>query len=109
MVTAQTHKVRIRCIQCSDGVELNSSGDWIVEELAEAAGLLEQCSRKIKNMPVKWNVADMGRVDSAEMVLLIRHYDASLMPQVSDLIYFIVTRLCCSWYCLVIFIQASPY
>ena len=64
MVTAQTQKARICCIQCSDGVELNSSGDWIVEELAEAAGILERFSRKIRSKSVKWNVADMGRVDA---------------------------------------------
>ena len=75
MVTAQTQKARISCIQSSDGVELNSSGDWIVEELAEAAGILERFSKKVSSMPVKWNVTDIGRVDSAGMVLLIQHYD----------------------------------
>lgn len=54
---------------------LKSFGDWTIDALRDAAGILEQFSRASRNVSIQWDVSDVGSVDSAGMMLFIRSYD----------------------------------
>ena len=54
---------------------LKSSGDWTLETLKDTANTLDEISRTNRNVHIRWEVADVGRVDSAGMMLFIRSYN----------------------------------
>jgi len=54
---------------------LTSSGDWTIHTLKDAAAGLDEIIRASRNVSIRWDVSEVGRVDSAGMVLLIRAYD----------------------------------
>jgi ABC-type transporter Mla MlaB component len=76
MQLIQSQKARIRWLKSTDGVILlKSSGDWTIDALQNAAGMLEQFSREMRNVSIQWDVSDVGSVDSAGMMLFIHYYD----------------------------------
>ncbi|MBW1749317.1 MAG: hypothetical protein JRJ37_01175, partial [Deltaproteobacteria bacterium] len=44
---------------------LKSSGDWTLDTLKDTANTLDEISRTNRNVHIRWEVADVGRVDSA--------------------------------------------
>jgi len=56
-------------------VIFKSSGDWTIDALRDAAGMLEHFSKASRNVSIQWDVSDVGRVDSAGMMLFIHYYD----------------------------------
>jgi len=54
---------------------LKSSGDWTLDTLKDTANTLDEISRTNRNVHIRWEVADVGRVDSAGMMLFIRSYN----------------------------------
>lgn len=76
MQLIQSQKARIRLLKSTDEVILlKSSGDWTIDALRDAARTLEQFSRETRNVSIQWDVSDVGRVDSAGMMLFIHYYD----------------------------------
>ena len=76
MQLIQSQKALVRWLKSTDGVILlKSSGDWTIDALRDAAGMLEQFSREMRNVSIQWDVSDVGRVDSAGMMLFIHYYD----------------------------------
>lgn len=57
------------------GILLKSSGDWTIDTLKDIAGALDEISRTNRNVSIRWEVSDVGRVDSAGMMLFIRSYN----------------------------------
>ena len=54
---------------------VKSSGDWTLDTLKDTANTLDEISRTNRNVHIRWEVADVGRVDSAGMMLFIRTYN----------------------------------
>ena len=54
---------------------LQSFGDWTIDALRDAAGMLEQFSGTSRNVSIQWDVSDVGSLDSAGMMLFIHYYD----------------------------------
>ncbi len=76
MQLIQSQKAQIRRLKSTDGVILlKSSGDWTIDALRDAAGMLEHFSMASRNVSIQWDVSDVGRVDSAGMMLFIHYYD----------------------------------
>jgi len=76
MQSTRSQKARIQWLKSTDGVILlKSFGDWTIDALRDAAGILEQFSRTSSNVSIQWDVSDVGSVDSAGMMLFIHHYD----------------------------------
>ena len=66
-------------IHHADGVtKLKSSGDWTVHALKGVAGIMQQLRRIKRNIPIQWDVSEVGKVDSTGMMLFIRSYDVIL-------------------------------
>jgi len=67
---------RLQWLKNTEGeIILKSSGDWTINTLQDASGILEQYSGASHNLSVQWDVSDVGRIDSAGMMLFIHHYD----------------------------------
>ena len=76
MQLIQSQKAQIRRLKSTDGVILlKSSGDWTIDALRDAAGMLEHFSMASRNVSIQWDVSDVGRIDSAGMMLFIHYYD----------------------------------
>lgn len=76
MQPTQSQMARIQWFNKTDGViKLKSSGDWTINTLRDVTKILEQFSREHRNVSVHWYVSDVGRVDSAGMMLFIHYYD----------------------------------
>ena len=78
MQSTRSQKARIRRLKSPNGdgvILLKSSGDWTIDGLRDAAETLEDLSRTARNVSIQWDVSDVGRVDSAGMMLFIRYYD----------------------------------
>jgi len=78
MQSTRSQKARIRRLKTPDGdgvILLKSFGDWTIDGLRDAAETLEDLSRTDRNVSIQWDVSDVGRVDSAGMMLFIRYYD----------------------------------
>jgi phospholipid/cholesterol/gamma-HCH transport system permease protein len=76
MQSTQSQKAQIRRSKSTDGViMLKSFGDWTINALRDAAGMLEHFSTATRNVSIQWDVSDIGRVDSAGMMLFIHYYD----------------------------------
>jgi len=76
MQLIQSQKAQIRQLKSTDGVILlKSSGDWTIDVLRDAAGMLEHFSRTSRNVSIQWDLSHVGRVDSAGMMLFIHYYD----------------------------------
>ncbi|MCK5508193.1 MAG: ABC transporter permease [Desulfobacterales bacterium] len=76
MQSTRSQKARIQWLKSTDGVILlKSSGDWTINALRDAAGILEQFSRANRNVSIQWDVFNVGKVDSAGMMLFIHYYD----------------------------------
>ena len=76
MQLIQSQKAQIQRLKSTDGVILlKSSGDWTIDALRDAAGMLEHFSMASRNVSIQWDVSDVGRVDSAGMMLFIHYYD----------------------------------
>ena len=61
--------------QDNGDILLKSSGDWTIDSLKDTAGALDEISRANRNVSIRWEVSDVGRVDSAGMMLFIRSYN----------------------------------
>ncbi len=59
----------------NDSVVLKSTGDWETNRIGDAAKMLEKFSRRSQNLAIKWDVSDIGVVDSSGMMLFIHYYD----------------------------------
>jgi phospholipid/cholesterol/gamma-HCH transport system permease protein len=76
MPSNQSQKARLQQLENADGVTIfKSSGDWLINTLQDVTRTLEQYSRKNDNVSIQWDVSDVGRIDSAGMMLFIQHYD----------------------------------
>ncbi|MEA1866957.1 MAG: MlaE family lipid ABC transporter permease subunit [Thermodesulfobacteriota bacterium] len=76
MQLTRSQKAQIQRLKSTDGVILlKSSGDWTIDALRDAAGMLEHFSRASRNVSIQWDVSGVGRVDSAGMMLFIHYYD----------------------------------
>ena len=76
MQLIQSQKAQIQRLKSTDGVILlKSSGDWTIDALRDAAGMLEHFSMASRNVSIQWDVSDVGSVDSAGMMLFIHYYD----------------------------------
>lgn len=76
MGATSSHKCRIAFAETTSGMLITSSGDWVIEEeLQDLDKKLEHLVKRIRNMPVQWDVATVGRVDSGGMMLFIRYFD----------------------------------
>jgi len=76
MQLTQSQMARIQWLNKTDGViKLKSSGDWTINTLRDVARILEQFSMENRNDSILWDVSDVGRVDSAGMMLFIHYYD----------------------------------
>jgi len=72
----RSQKARIQWLKSADGViMLKSFGDWTIDALRDAAGMLKHFSMASRNVSIQWDVSDVGRVDSAGMMLFIHYYD----------------------------------
>jgi phospholipid/cholesterol/gamma-HCH transport system permease protein len=61
-----------------EGITLTSSGDWTIGTLHGIIAKLDAVARTSHSVVIQWDVAAVGRVDSAGMLLFIRCYDALL-------------------------------
>ncbi len=61
--------------QNNEEILLKSSGDWTINTLKDTAGILDNISRTNRNVHIRWEVSDVGRVDSVGMMLFIRSYN----------------------------------
>ncbi len=59
----------------ADGILVRSSGDWTIGTLKDAAGVLDEIIETCRNVSIRWDVSEVGRVDSAGIMLFIRSYD----------------------------------
>jgi phospholipid/cholesterol/gamma-HCH transport system permease protein len=76
MQLIQSQKAQIQRLKSTDGIILlKSSGDWTIDALRDAAGMLEHFSMASRNVSIQWDVSDVRRVDSAGMMLFIHYYD----------------------------------
>jgi len=76
MQSTRSQKAQIRWLKSTDGVILlKSSGDWTIDALRDASGMLEKICRANRNVSIQWDVFDVGSVDSAGMMLFIHYYD----------------------------------
>ncbi len=78
MQPTRSQKAQIERLKSQDGegvILLKSFGDWTIDALRDAADTLEKFSRVNRNVSIQWDVSDVGRVDSAGMMLFIRYYD----------------------------------
>ncbi|MBW1671749.1 MAG: MlaE family lipid ABC transporter permease subunit [Deltaproteobacteria bacterium] len=76
MQLTQSQKAQIQWVKSTDGVILlKSFGDWTIDALRDASGMLENFSTASRNVSIQWDVSDVGRVDSAGMMLFIHYYD----------------------------------
>ncbi len=76
MQSTRSQKARIQWLKSADGViMLKSFGDWTIDALRDAAGMLKHFSMASRNVSIQWDVSDVGRVDSAGMMLFIHYYD----------------------------------
>ncbi len=76
MQSTRSQKAWIQWLKSTDGVILlQSFGDWTIDALRDAAGILEQFSGANRNVSIQWDVSDVGKVDSAGMMLFIHYYD----------------------------------
>ena len=76
MQLTQSQMARIQWLNKTDGViKLKSSGDWTINTLRDVARILERYSMENRNDSILWDVSDVGRVDSAGMMLFIHYYD----------------------------------
>jgi len=72
--TAQNAKIERS--QHSDGsVLLKSSGDWQTNSLGEISKILDKFCKTSHSLTIKWDVSNVGRVDSSGMMLFIHYYD----------------------------------
>lgn len=74
---------RLPCENGERTVRLKSSGDWTMDTLHDAAVLLGELTDSCRNVTVRWDVTDTGRVDSAGMLLFIRTCNALRANQCS--------------------------
>ncbi len=49
-------------------ISLRSSGDWTIGTLHNVIAKLEAVTRTTQGIAIQWNVASVGRVDSAGML-----------------------------------------
>ena len=76
MHPTQSQKAQIRQHKSTDGVVmLKCFGDWIIGNLRDVAEDMEQFSSASRNESIGWDVSDVGRIDSAGMMLFLHHYD----------------------------------
>lgn len=76
MQSTRSQNARIQWLKSTDGVILlQSSGDWTINALRDAAGILEQFPKANRNVSIHWDVSNVGKVDSAGMMLFIHYYD----------------------------------
>jgi len=59
----------------ADGILIRSSGDWTIGTLKDAAGGLDEIIETCRNVSIRWDVSEVGRIDSAGIMLFIRSYD----------------------------------
>ena len=72
----QSQAARIERHKAADGVILlKSLGDWTIDTLLDVTVTLERFSSANRDVTIEWDLSDLGEVDSAGMLLFIRHYD----------------------------------
>ncbi|MBW2187394.1 MAG: STAS domain-containing protein, partial [Deltaproteobacteria bacterium] len=59
-------------------ISLSSSGDWTIGTLHDVIAKLKAVVRTTQGVAIQWDIAAVGRIDSAGMLLFIRYYDALL-------------------------------
>jgi len=78
MQSTRSQKAKIQRLESQDGdgvILLKSSGAWTIDSLRDVSEMLEEFSRTSRNLSIQWDVSDVGRVDSAGMMLFIHYYD----------------------------------
>jgi phospholipid/cholesterol/gamma-HCH transport system permease protein len=78
MQSIQSQNAAIQWGNQPDGnreILLRSSGDWTINTLKDAARELKKITGTSRNISIRWEVSEVGRVDSAGMMLFIRSYD----------------------------------
>ncbi len=76
MQAIQTQKAQLQTSVNTDGVlTLRSSGDWTLDNLDEVAVSLKSIADESRAVSAQWAFSDVGRVDSAGMMLFIHYVD----------------------------------
>ena len=76
MQLVRLQKPGIRRLESTDGIIIfESTGDWTVDAIEDAAGILERLSREGQGVSIRWNVSGIRRIDSAGMMLFVRCLD----------------------------------
>ena len=74
--TTESQKAQIQWVKSMDGIiMLKSLGNWTNDMLRDADKMLEEFSKANQNVLIHWDVSNVGRVDSAGIMLFINHYD----------------------------------
>ncbi len=69
-------QAQIQKIDMTSGTVLfECLGDWTAGTLQDVTKFLQECSRALRNVSIQWNVAGVGKVDSAGMMLYIHYHD----------------------------------
>ena len=71
-VAAKSGTVRFKC-----------QGDWTAETLQDVVKSLEIYSSSLRDASIQWDVSEVGKLDSAGMMLYIHYYDLLKSQQCS--------------------------
>lgn len=70
-------------LHSNGSVLLKCLGDWETNSLDDVSKELEKFSRNNHSLTIKWDVSNVGRVDSSGMMLFIHYYDFLMTKQCS--------------------------
>jgi len=76
---AQVQKIEVK----TGTVLFKCLGDWTAETLQDVVKLLEIYSSSLRNASIQWDVSEVGKVDSAGMMLYIHYHDLLKSQQCS--------------------------
>ena len=75
MEASSLQRAQIKYANDGTTLVINSLGDWNIETVHHVSKVLNKLTATHKKITVQWDVAHIANVDSAGMMLFIRHYD----------------------------------
>lgn len=79
--TKQLQPARVEYAREQDSITLRSTGDWTVNTLDDVMQTLGKYTGDLQNMPIRWDVSAVRKIDSAGIVLHIQCIDALASQQ----------------------------
>ncbi|MEA1890027.1 MAG: ABC transporter permease, partial [Pseudomonadota bacterium] len=84
MTYSELQQARVQQIAAKSGaVIFKCLGDWTAETLQDVLKSLEIYSSSLRNTSIQWDVSEVGKVDSAGMMLYIHYHDLLKSQQCS--------------------------